>query len=41
MMKIIGDLPLWFGFGVVFFRWAKASEGHNPAHPASPYPTRG
>jgi len=40
MMKIIGDLPLWFAFGVVFFRWAKASEGSNPMHPSAPYPTR-
>ena len=41
MMKIIGDLPLWFGFGMVFFRWAKASEGKNPTHPGAPYPSRG
>jgi putative membrane protein len=32
-MKIIGDLPLWFAFGVIFFRWARESGGSNPVHP--------
>ena len=33
-MKIIGDLPLWFAFGVIFFRWARESGGSNPVHPS-------
>jgi putative membrane protein len=34
LMKIVGDLPIWFGFGVIFFRWAKQDEGRAPpAHP--------
>jgi putative membrane protein len=37
-MKVIGDLPLWFAFGVVFFRWARASEGSTPVHPSSIHP---
>jgi putative membrane protein len=38
IMKVIGDLPLWFAFGVVFFRWAKDSGGSNPVHPSAAYP---
>ncbi len=30
LMKIIGDLPIWFGFGVIFFRWAKEEAGTPP-----------
>jgi putative membrane protein len=34
LMKVIGDLPVWFGFGVIFFRWAKEGEQHPPpVHP--------
>jgi putative membrane protein len=34
LMKIVGDLPVWFGFGVIFFRWAKEGERHPPpVHP--------
>ncbi len=36
LMKIVGDLPVWFAFGVVFFRWSRASEGTPPPmHPSS------
>jgi putative membrane protein len=39
IMKLVGDLPVWFAFGVVFFRWAKASEVTPPPnHPGSPTP---
>jgi putative membrane protein len=38
-MKIIGDLPLWLAFGVVFFRWAKESKGPAPMHPSIRIPT--
>jgi len=30
IMKIIGDLPVWAGFGVIFFRWAREGELHPP-----------
>jgi len=34
LMKLIGDLPVWFGFGVIFFRWAREEERHPPpVHP--------
>lgn len=34
LMKIVGDLPVWFGFGVIFFRWAKEGEQYPPpVHP--------
>jgi putative membrane protein len=34
LMKIVGDLPIWFGFGVIFFRWARESEqSPPPIHP--------
>lgn len=33
VMKIIGDLPLWFGFGVIFFRWAREESSAAPMHP--------
>jgi putative membrane protein len=37
LMKIVGDLPVWFGFAVIFFRWSKASEGKggSPVHPSA------
>ncbi len=39
IMKLVGDLPIWFAFGVVFFRWAKASEVTPPPdHPGSRTP---
>jgi cytochrome c oxidase assembly factor CtaG len=43
IMKLVGDLPVWFAFGVLFFRWAKASEvTPPPSHPGSrtPIPSR-
>ena len=34
LMKVVGDLPVWFGFGVIFFRWAREGEQHPPpVHP--------
>ncbi len=30
LMKIVGDLPLWLAFGVIFFRWARATGGTPP-----------
>jgi putative membrane protein len=34
LMKLIGDLPVWFAFGVIFFRWAREEERHAPpVHP--------
>jgi putative membrane protein len=40
IMKLIGDLPIWFAFGVLFFRWAKASQTNPPPiHPGSPNPS--
>lgn len=36
LMKLVGDLPLWFAFGVIFFRWARASETlPPPVHPSA------
>ena len=36
LMKIVGDLPVWFAFGVVFFRWSKESQvTPPPMHPDS------
>ncbi|MEO8635104.1 MAG: cytochrome c oxidase assembly protein [Gemmatimonadales bacterium] len=36
LMKIVGDLPVWFAFGVVFFRWARESQATPPPmHPSS------
>jgi putative membrane protein len=37
LMKIVGDLPVWFGFGVVFFRWSRESERLRsaPVHPSA------
>jgi putative membrane protein len=36
LMKIVGDLPVWFGFGVIFFRWARESEqAPPPVHPSA------
>ncbi len=40
IMKLIGDLPIWFAFAVLFFRWAKASQVIPPPnHPGSPNPS--
>lgn len=40
IMKLVGDLPIWFAFGVLFFRWAKASQVTPPPdHPGSPNPS--
>jgi putative membrane protein len=34
LMKLVGDLPVWFGFGVIFFRWAREDERRPPpVHP--------
>ncbi|HEY7681895.1 MAG TPA: cytochrome c oxidase assembly protein [Gemmatimonadales bacterium] len=34
LMKLVGDLPVWFGFGVIFFRWAREDERQRPpVHP--------
>ncbi len=34
LMKIVGDLPVWFAFGVIFFRWAREQpERPHPVHP--------
>jgi len=34
LMKLVGDLPVWFGFGVIFFRWAREEERRPPpVHP--------
>lgn len=34
LMKVVGDLPVWFAFGVIFFRWSRASQGSPPpVHP--------
>lgn len=36
LMKLVGDLPVWFGFGVIFFRWARESTPTPPpVHPDS------
>lgn len=36
IMKIVGDLPIWFGFGVIFFRWAHEGElTPPPAYPGA------
>jgi putative membrane protein len=36
LMKLVGDLPVWFAFGVIFFRWARESTSTPPpAHPDS------
>jgi cytochrome c oxidase assembly factor CtaG len=38
-MKIIGDLPFWLAFGLVFFRWAREeSGGKGPDHPSAGVP---
>jgi putative membrane protein len=43
LMKIVGDLPIWFGFGVVFFRWSRESEKLRsaPIHPTALLPGGG
>lgn len=36
LMKLVGDLPVWFAFGVIFFRWARDSNvTAPPVHPDS------
>jgi putative membrane protein len=36
LMKLVGDLPVWFAFGVIFFRWARDSTSTPPpVHPDS------
>jgi putative membrane protein len=36
LMKLVGDLPVWFAFGVIFFRWARDSTTTPPpVHPGS------
>jgi putative membrane protein len=36
LMKVVGDLPIWFAFGVIFFRWARESTTTPPPpHPDS------
>ena len=36
LMKLVGDLPVWLAFGVIFFRWARESTTTPPpAHPDS------
>jgi putative membrane protein len=36
LMKIVGDLPVWFAFGVIFFRWAKEAPARpHPVHPGN------
>jgi putative membrane protein len=36
LMKIVGDLPVWFAFGVIFFRWAREGERlPPPVHPGA------
>jgi cytochrome c oxidase assembly factor CtaG len=38
-MKIIGDLPYWLAFALVFFRWAREeSDGKGPSHPSAGVP---
>jgi hypothetical protein len=32
-MKVIGDIPLWAGFGIVFFRWQRHEAGSTPPAP--------
>lgn len=34
LMKIVGDLPVWFGFAVIFFRWSREGRQNNPIHPS-------
>lgn len=36
LMKIVGDLPVWFGFGVIFFRWSREqTRTPPPVHPST------
>jgi len=36
LMKIVGDLPVWFAFGVIFFRWAREAPARpHPVHPGA------
>lgn len=40
IMKVIGDIPLWIGFGVVFFRWQRGESGSTPSAPMPLQPVR-
>jgi putative membrane protein len=31
VMKVVGDVPIWLAFGIVFFRWAKAESAPSRA----------
>ncbi len=35
-MKIVGDLPIWLAFGIIFFRWAREEQRQAPppVHPS-------
>ena len=33
IMKLIGDLPLWLAFGIIFFRWAREDQAPGPSPP--------
>ena len=37
LMKLVGDLPVWFAFGVIFFRWSREAEAAAPppVHPSA------
>ena len=37
LMKLVGDLPIWFAFGVIFFRWSRDAEAAAPppVHPSA------
>lgn len=37
LMKLVGDLPIWFAFGVIFFRWSREAEAAAPppVHPSA------
>ena len=36
LMKLVGDLPIWFAFAVIFFRWAQESQAvPPPVHPSA------
>jgi putative membrane protein len=36
LMKIVGDLPVWLAFGIIFFRWSRDEHRQAPAprHPS-------
>ena len=39
-MKIVGDLPVWLAFGIIFFRWAAEEQRRAPppVHPSAARP---